>query len=68
MEIFSKRLREIRESYGYTQKQVAEKLHICQQSYDRYEMDTGEPSLETLAKLSQLFDVSVDYLLGISDV
>ncbi|MBD5131137.1 MAG: helix-turn-helix transcriptional regulator [Clostridiales bacterium] len=67
MEAFAKRLRELRESYGYTQKQVAEKLHICQQSYARYEIDTGEPSLTTLVKLSQLFEVSVDYLLGISD-
>jgi len=67
MEIFSKRLRELREQRDWTQAKVAELLHIKQQSYLRYELNTGEPSLETLVKLVRIFDVSADYLLGLEN-
>ena len=46
---------------------MAEKLHIKQQSYSRYELATGEPSLETLREIALLFNVSTDYLIGLSD-
>ncbi len=68
MEIFSDRLKELRVSFGYTQQNMAEKLGIKQQSYTRYETNIGEPSLSTLVSLCRIFDVSADYLLGISDV
>lgn len=67
-EIFPKRLKELRLQYGYTQNQVAEFLHIKQQSYTRYEYGTGEPNLQTLVLLSEIFNVSVDYLLGKENV
>lgn len=67
MKIFATRLRELRLEKGYTQQQIAEKLNIRQQSYIRYEYATGEPSLETLVKLAKIFEVSTDYLLGISE-
>ena len=43
---------------------MAEKLNIVQPSYIRYENGTAEPSQETLIKIAEIFDVSVDYLLG----
>lgn len=64
MEIFQTRLREERKSCGFTQAQMAELLGIRQPSYIRYENGTGEPSLETLVKIANILDVSVDYLLG----
>ena len=67
MEKFSQRLRELRLEKAMTQQQVASLLNLKQQSYIRYEYGTGEPSLSTLVKLTQIFDVSSDYLLGISD-
>lgn len=67
MQIFSQRLKELRAQSGLTQQQVAEKLNIRQQSYARYEYGSGEPNLETVVKLSHMFDVSCDYLLGESD-
>jgi transcriptional regulator with XRE-family HTH domain len=67
MKIFSERLKELRVSSCYTQQQIAEKLNIKQQSYSRYEYGNGEPSLETLVKIAKIFDVSSDYLLGITD-
>ncbi len=64
MEIFQKKLREERKNYGYTQSQMAQLLKIKQPSYIRYENGTSEPSLETLVAIADIFDVSVDYLLG----
>ena len=66
--IFSKRLKELRLMYGYTQTQVANMLNIKQQSYIRYEYGTGEPNLQTLVMLSDIYNVSVDYLLGKSEI
>ena len=65
---FPKRLKELRLQYGYTQQQIAELLHIKQQSYIRYEYGTGEPNLQTLVLLSDIYNVSVDYLLGKEDI
>lgn len=66
MQIFSERLRELRKSAGITQRQIAARLNISQQSYARYESGTGEPNLETLAKIAEIFDVTADYLLGLA--
>lgn len=64
---FAKRLKELRQENNYTQSNVAEKLGIRQQSYARYESGAGEPNLETLVAIAKLFNVSVDYLLGVSE-
>ncbi len=67
-EIFPKRLKELRLQGNLTQTEIAEKLHIRQQSYARYEYGTGEPNLQTLYDLSEIFGVSTDYLLGKTDI
>lgn len=64
MRIFQERLAELRKLHGYTQTFVAGKLDIKQPSYLRYENGNAEPSLINLVKLADLYDVSVDYLLG----
>ena len=64
MKIFQERLIEQRKLNKLTQRQVSDYLQIAQPSYIRYENGSSEPSLETLVKLADLFDVSVDYLLG----
>lgn len=64
MKIFCERLKEMRSMCGFTQRQMAEKMGISQPSYIRYENGTSEPTLENLAKIANIFDVSVDYLLG----
>ncbi len=64
MEIFRIRLKEMRLLLGFTQREMAEKLHISQPSYIRYENGTAEPTLENLSKIAEIFDVSTDYLLG----
>lgn len=67
METFAKRLKELRLQQNISQKDMAEKLHIKQQSYSRYELATGEPSLMTLREIAVIFDVTTDYLLGLED-
>ena len=68
MEIFQKNITELRIINKYTQRQVAEVLGISQPSYIRYENGKAEPSLENLVKLADLYDVSIDYLCGRSDI
>ncbi len=46
---------------------MAETLKIRQQSYARYEAGTAEPSYEMLVLIAKFFEVSADFLLGMSD-
>ena len=64
---FSKRLRELRIEAKLSQRQVAEKINMRQQSYAQYENDVSEPNLETLAEIAQFFGVTTDYLVGLAD-
>ena len=67
MKVFAKRLKELRKERGYSQKQFADILHIRQQSYARYELETSEPSYEMLVVIAKHFDVSTDFLLGLAE-
>ena len=67
MTAFAQRLKELRTENNLTQQQVATKLGIRQQSYTRYENGAGEPSLDTLIAIAKIYNVSVDYLLGLTD-
>lgn len=68
MEIFlGKRLKELREERGYTQKQLADLLKINSVTYLHYEKSQREPPLSLLADFAAFYGVSVDYLLGIKD-
>lgn len=64
---FSERIKELREHNEYTQKQMAEKLGIATVTYVKYERAENEPNYNTLLKLSDIFNVSVDYILGRSN-
>lgn len=59
------RLKEIRESYSLTQTQLAQKLGVSKQSVSNWENDNIQPSIEMLMKISGIFSVSTDYLLGL---
>ena len=61
---FKNRLKELRVDKGITQKQMAEYLGMVEQAYQMYEYGKREPNHETTMKLADLFEVSVDYLLG----
>lgn len=65
--VVAQRLKESRVTAGLKLKDAAEKLNITVQSVLRYENGSREPSLETLITFCKLYDVSSDYILGLSD-
>ena len=58
------KLQEFRAKYGYSQKQVAEKLEISPSIVSGYETGERTPSTDVLLSLSQIYHCSTDYLLG----
>ena len=65
--LLGKKLKELREERELTQKEVAAALNINAVTYLHYEKSQREPPLSLLADMAKFFDVSVDYLLGLSD-
>lgn len=65
--ILGKRLKNLREEKGYTQRQLAEMLGINSVTYLHYEKEQREPPLELLADIAAFYGVTVDYLLGLTD-
>lgn len=63
----SKRLRDSREDNDKTQQQIADYLGIKRQMYRRYEMGEVDIPVRHLIKLSILYNVSADYLLGLTN-
>ena len=61
------RIRELRITYNLTQNELAKKIGLNQSAIGKYEREELEPNIETLKKLSTLFECSIDYLLGFSD-
>ena len=62
-----RRIRDLREDNDMTQREVAGKLHCSQQVYSNYELGQRDIPTDILIKLSKLYNVSVDYILGITD-
>ena len=61
------RIRDLREDNDITQKKIAEYLHIKQNTYSQYENGIISLSAETAVKLAEFYEISVDYLLGLTD-
>lgn len=59
-------LRELRDKHNYRQEYIAKYLGTTQQTYSNYELGLREIPLHHIVKLSHLYQVSTDYLLGIS--
>ena len=65
--ILGKRLKELREERNLTQKQISTLLGLNSVTYLHYEKAQREPPLAVLVQMAQFFDVSVDYLLGLTE-
>ena len=65
--ILGKRLKELREEKGLTQKQLAEQLNLHSVTYLHYEKSQREPPLAVLVQMAVFFEVTTDYLLGLTD-
>ena len=62
------RLKELREYHKKTQKTIAEYLNIRQNTYSQYENGQRQLPIETLILLAKYYEVSTDYILGLTDV
>lgn len=62
------RIKELREARGEMQKVIAKALGIAPSTYSQYETGKREPDYSTLSKIADYFNVSVDYLLGKTDI
>lgn len=58
------RIYELRTLNGWSQVQLAQRLNITKQTVSNWENGNIQPSIEMLIRLSELFRVSTDYLLG----
>lgn len=61
------RIKQLRVSNNMTQADLAKKLNITRSSVNAWEMGISTPSTAYIVELSQLFKVSTDYLLGLSN-
>ena len=62
-----KRIRDLREDHDLTQRQLAEALHCSQQVYSNSELGQRDVPTDILIKLARFYNVTTDYILGLSD-
>ncbi len=65
---FSKRLKELRVKNEMSQKQLADLVNLKPSAISKYENGSTQPGIEILDKLTDIFHVSVDYLIGKSSI
>lgn len=59
----AERLQELRKKAGYSQEQVAEKLGISRQAISKWESGQGKPEIDNIVRLTEIYEVSADYIL-----
>lgn len=65
--MYDERLRKLRLQHGYTMEQVGKFVGIKKSSYASYESRHRQPPIEKLKSFANLYGVSVDYILGLTD-
>ena len=65
--MFDERLKALRKEKGLNQSELAKAVNVTQRKISYWETGQLEPDLESLWKLSDYFNVSIDYLIGKSD-
>lgn len=66
--ITGRRIAQLREAQGWTQEATATLLGISRAALSHYEKNRREPDMETLSKFADLFKVSIDYLVGRTEI
>lgn len=66
--IIPERLKYYRTKYGKTQDNIAKELGIKQSTYGNYEAGNRTPSIETIAKIADIYETSIDKILGRTDI
>lgn len=67
LEIFATRIKELRESFGMTQKEFSQYVGIKQQTLSGYERGLMKPPLDIITEIAKKCGVSIDWLCGLSD-
>lgn len=67
MSDFSKRLEALRETNGWSKSYVAKKIGTSPQRYANWEYGISEPDLDMITKIAKAYQVSTDYILGVSN-
>lgn len=62
------RIKELRQENYYTQKELADLLNTTQSQISKYETDSSSLSIEALIAYSKIFNVSTDYILGLTNI
>ena len=62
-----RRIRDLREDSDLTQQQMADKLFINRRTYSSYEVGSRSIPVGILGKIADIFDTSIDYLVGRTD-
>lgn len=65
--MFGKRLRQLRIATGNTQQSMADQLKVGLRAYQKYEQGARNPSFDGLIDIAKTFNVTTDWLLGLSD-
>ncbi|MCI9120346.1 MAG: helix-turn-helix transcriptional regulator [Oscillibacter sp.] len=68
MQILAERLKALRENRRIYQKEMAELLGLSLRGYQCYESEESEPKLATLIAIADYYHVSIDYLVGRTDI
>lgn len=66
--MFSDRLKALREDHDLTQSELSKKLKISRTALSNYETGFREPNLEILISIADYFNVTLDYLLGRTNI
>ena len=67
LQIIGRRMRELRTDKGLSQAELGKMLSVSQDTVSLWEKSKSVPPVDIVILLSQIFEVSCDYLLGVSD-
>ena len=65
--MLGQRICQLRTAMGWSQVELAKRLQVAKQTVSNWENDNIQPSIEMLVRLSKIFGVTTDYLLGLED-
>ena len=66
--MLGQRINELRLALGWSQVELAKRLNVSKQTVSNWENDNIQPSIEMLVRLSKIFNVATDYLLGLAEI
>jgi len=61
-------VKRLRRELGISQQKLADAIMVSQQSINKYENHDVEPDIQTLTRLADFFDTSIDYVVGRTDI